>query len=346
MTSGVPGAPADPAQHCRRADPPSDRAARLRPLASSAAAVLLGGCAGVQSTFSTFGEEAEAIRTLAWVMIAGAALITIGVGWIALHAVRAPPGALDYRGGMRVILWLGALGPTALLGVLLVFALPNMMPLAGPEELAIEVEGEQFWWRVRYRPPGAAPVETANEVRLPVGRTVAFALTSPDVIHSFWIPGLAGKLDMIPGRINKLVVRATKPGVYRGVCAEFCGLSHALMAFDVIAMEPAAFDAWLAAAARPVADADTAGRRVFESHGCDGCHTLRGHSAESAIGPDLTRLGLRRTLGAGTVPMSREAIVRFTREPAAMKPGVLMPGFATMAPEEATAIADYLMEHR
>src|SRR5690606_23174161 len=146
-----------------------------------------------------------------------AALITVGVLALAWHAVRTDEG-IDHRSGMRMVLWLGAVGPTLLLTALLVAALPRMRPLAAAEDgLTIEIGGEQFWWRVAYVLPGGERIEPANEVRLPVGRTVTFTLDSPDVIHSFWIPGLAGKVDLIPGRTNTLTARATASGTYRGV---------------------------------------------------------------------------------------------------------------------------------
>lgn len=316
-------------------------------LAYGSAAALLGGCSGVQSTFSAFGIEAESTLILTWSMTAAAAAITIGVLWLAWHAARAPAGRLDHQGGMRVILWLGAIGPALLLTLLLVYSLPKMRTLpTAADDLKIAVDGAQFWWRVRYRPDGDRPVETANEIRVPVGRTVAFALTSPDVIHSFWIPGLAGKVDMIPGRTNDLVVRATQAGVYRGTCAEFCGLSHARMAFDVVAMEPADFDRWLAEAAHPAAGIDGPGRQLFEEYGCSGCHTIRGHSEDGTIGPDLTHVGSRRSLGAGALPMTRDALSRFIRDPASVKPGALMPSFQDMPGKDAEAISNYLAELR
>src|SRR5690606_37516533 len=149
---------------------------------------LLGGCGGVQSTFATFGTEAETVRALAVVMFSAAALITAAVLALAAIAVRRDEG-IGYRGGLRVVLWLGGIGPTLLLTALLLAALPQMRPLAAPAGgLSIAVDGEQFWWRVAYRPDGGAAVETANEIRMPVGRPVTFVLESPDVIHSFWIP--------------------------------------------------------------------------------------------------------------------------------------------------------------
>jgi cytochrome c oxidase subunit 2 len=310
-----------------------------------AALTIISGCAGKQSTFSTFGIEAEETRILTLTMAVGVAVITLGMGLIVLRAVRAPAGALDHEAGMRLILWLGAIGPTVLLTVLLIFSLPNMRGLdAAPGDLRISVDGEQFWWRVRYLQPNGASIETANEVRVPVGRTVVFALASPDVIHSFWIPGLAGKVDMIPGRTNELVARATKPGVYRGACTEFCGLGHARMAFDVVAMEPAEFDQWLERTALPAAEMRDRGRELFENHGCGGCHTIRGHVAQSKIGPDLTHFGALRSVGAGTLPMTREAVINFIRDPAAIKPGALMPAFKSIPADDVEAIADYLAE--
>ena len=180
-------------------------------------------------------------------MLVGAVIIAGAVALLMRHAIRAPEGAISHQKGMRLVLWLGGIIPTVVLMGLLAYSLPYMRPRpVAPADLQIAVDGEQFWWRVTYRPAGAPPVDSANEIRIPTGRTVAFRLTAGDVVHSFWIPGLAGKMDMIPGRTNDLIVRADKPGRYRGQCAEFCGLSHALMAFDVIAMPPAAFDAWLA----------------------------------------------------------------------------------------------------
>ncbi|MDH2149431.1 cytochrome c oxidase subunit II, partial [Sphingobium yanoikuyae] len=210
----------------------------------------LGACNAQQSALHVFGAEARQVREMAILLTIGAAIIVTVMVLIYVRALRAPEGALSHRSGMRIILWLGAIGPALILGALLLYALPAMRPReTAPGDLTIRVEGEQFWWRVAYGASRAGPgLVSANEIRLPVGRTVILELGAQDVIHSFWIPGLAGKMDMIPGRTNRLVVRAENAGRFRGVCAEFCGLSHALMAFDVIAMNPADFDAWLAGA--------------------------------------------------------------------------------------------------
>ncbi|KQM95336.1 cytochrome B [Sphingomonas sp. Leaf22] len=309
------------------------------------ALLVLGGCNRHQSALTVFGEEAATVRHLTIVMLIGAIVIACGVAALMIAAVRAPEGRLTLSGGMRLIGWVGGVVPVVVLLGLLLYSLPAMRPLpVAQNDLRIAVEGEQFWWRVRYQPPGAAPVVTANEIRVPVGRTVQFDLTAGDVIHSFWIPGLAGKMDMIPGRTNRLIVRATKPGTFRGVCTEFCGLSHALMAFDVVAMEPAAFDAWLANERRPAAPAaDTAaGARAFAANGCAGCHAIAGTDAAGAIGPDLTHLGSRSSLGAGTQPMTRTALVRFITDAPAVKPGARMPAYPQMPRQDAQAIAAYL----
>jgi cytochrome c oxidase subunit 2 len=143
--------------------------------------------------------------------------------------------------------------PTVVLGALLAYglpALPEILRSAPEESLRIHVIGKQWWWRVRYMTP-AGPVETANELRLPVGQRVELQLSSPDVIHSFWVPSIAGKMDMIPGRVTRLALQPTRTGVFRGTCAEYCGASHALMAFHVLVVEPGEFDAWLEAQRRP-----------------------------------------------------------------------------------------------
>lgn len=298
----------------------------------------------LQSALAPFGAEAEEILGITVTLSVAVAVISAIVLVLTVHAARAPGDRVGHARGMRAILWLGAVVPTAVLAVALAASLPKMQrPVPGAGDLLIAVEGEQFWWRVRYRPPGGEAVETANEIRLPVGRTVAFELTSADVIHSFWVPGLAGKMDMIPGRTNRLAVRATKTGVYRGACAEFCGLSHARMAFDVVAMDPDDFDRWLAELARPAAAADAAGREAFAAQGCDGCHAVRGQFEGSPIGPDLTHFGSRRSLAAGAVALERDALIAFVRDPSALKPGALMPGFPEMPEGDAEALADYLL---
>lgn len=305
---------------------------------------MLVACNRHQSALVTFGAEAGDIRIMTIALVAGAVVIAAIVAGVYWRAVRAPEGSITHHQGMRMVLWLGGIGPVVILTVLLVLALPAMRPrVTGPGDLTIRVEGEQFWWRVGYDTAGGQPVVSANEVRMPVGRTVRFELTATDVIHSFWIPGLAGKMDMIPGRTNELVVRADKPGRYRGVCTEFCGLSHALMAFDVVAMEPAAFDRWLADQPGPSSGAGQGrGAQLFAANGCGGCHAVRGTDHDSLIGPDLSRYGDRLTLGAGILPPTVDRTAAFIRAPQDAKPGVRMPAYPQLNEADARAIASYL----
>ena len=300
-----------------------------------------------QPAFSTFGSEAATMRDLTIFMTICGVLIFVIVAALFAIAIRSKRDAIGHRGGMRLVLWAGAVVPTILLAALLIGTLPAMRPMhADSGALLVDVSGEQFWWRVGYRAPDGSAIPAANEVRVPVGRTIDFRLSAGDVIHSFWIPGLAGKVDMIPGRTNRLVARATKAGRYRGQCAEFCGLSHALMAFDVVAMEPAAFDRWLVAQRRaptaPLTTEARRGARLFADNGCGGCHAVAGTPAAGRIGPDFSHIGDRTTLGAGIMPMNTRNLVRFIRDAPAVKPGARMPRYTHLAPADALAIARYL----
>lgn len=309
----------------------------VRQLAQIALIPLLAGCNVHQSTLTTFGADAREIRQIALVLVSGALAILLGMAALYWRAVRSPEGSMDHRGGMRLVLWFGAIGPAIILAALLVYALPSMRPRPVAQgDLVIRVEGEQFWWRITYRPAGARdPFVSANEIRIPVGRAVSFELTSTDVIHSFWIPGLAGKMDMIPGRITRLPVRAERPGRFRGVCAEFCGLSHALMAFDVIAMPAKDFDAWVARN-RPRAATESEGGRLFARNGCGGCH------GPSGIGPSLIDFADRQSLGAGIMVPTVPNIAAFIRNPQAAKPGSRMPSYPQLSDAEAESIAVWL----
>jgi cytochrome c oxidase subunit 2 len=311
-------------------------------------AVGLAGCSGQQSALSPAGEGAERLAGLFWVMAAGAAIIWTLVVGVAVYASRVRPGPHSERAASALLLWGGVVFSTAVLSGLLIYGLMLMPDLRAPGDgLKIAVSGEQWWWRVRYLMPGRdAPVESANEVRLPLGQRVELELTSPDVIHSFWIPPLGGKVDMIPGRRTRLVLEPTRTGEFRGACAEFCGTSHALMAFSVVVLEDRAFEDWLtdeaAAATEPTSPAATLGQELFLQVGCGGCHTVRGTEADGTIGPDLTHLASRATLGAGTLPNTCDALVRWIGHTEAVKPGVRMPSFGALPDEHVEAIATYL----
>jgi cytochrome c oxidase subunit 2 len=304
-----------------------------------AALLVLTGCVTDQSALHPAGTDAAEVARLFWIMTAAGAAIWVIVMGITLYAVVGRRQPRSDRFADRFILAGGVIFPTVTLAALLGYGL-TLLP-AWTQEVAglrINVRAEQFWWRVTYERPDAAPVESANEVHLPAGFVTDFILTSPDVIHSFWIPVLGGKMDAIPGRETRLQLTPTVPGRYRGVCAEFCGPSHALMAFDVIVHEPADFDAWLAGEAQ-AADADAA---PLEKAGCTGCHTVRGVAEGGRLGPDLTHVAAREHIAAGTLPNTRDNLRRWLTNPQTIKPGALMPPYGALPEAELDALVDLL----
>ncbi len=309
----------------------------------------LAGCSGIQSSLAPAGDGAHRIAGLFWWMTGGALLVWALMIWLTYSAFRGRASRQSPRLARLYIIGGGALFPTVVLAVLLIHGFRMMPPLlaSAPEgSLRIAVSGEQWWWRVRYHPPSGPPVELANEIRLPVGEPVEFELGSPDVIHSFWIPSLGGKMDMIPGRRTRLTLRATRTGTFRGQCAEYCGTSHALMAFPVVVMEAADFARWLEGQRQPAANPAepllAEGRDLFLMNGCAACHAIRGTPARGRIGPDLTHVGSRLSLGAGILPNDPEAFVRWIAETSRVKPGVLMPHFGMLPAAELDAVAAYL----
>jgi cytochrome c oxidase subunit II len=320
-------------------------------------ALVLSSCTGIQSALDPAGSEAEAVATLFWAMVAGGGVIWLIVVGAVIYASRLKKQPMSDIGASRVIFFGGVAFPVVVLAFLLAYAvwlMPAMRPWFGGEGEGlrrIEVTAEQYWWRVRYLDStGGVIRETANEVHMPTGERVLFLLKAKDVIHSFWIPSIGGKMDAIPGRTNSLQLQATRPGTYRGVCAEFCGTAHALMAFSVEAMEPQAFEDWLAvrpadAPAAGIATVSTGqphGLNLFLRHGCGSCHAIEGTPADGAIGPSLTAFGARPTVAAGTLPNTPENLARFIQYPDAIKPGVRMPGFAMLPQADVSAIALYL----
>jgi cytochrome c oxidase subunit II len=195
----------------------------------------------------------------------------------------------------------------------------------GTDELAVDVIAHDWWWEARY--PNGATV--ANEMHIPVGRPVRLRLATADVIHSFWVPQLGPKMDMIPGRTNELVIEADEPGRYRGQCAEFCGLQHANMIFWVEALAPRDYELWVEREASPATPPGgtiaTRGQRLFERSSCAGCHAIRGTPADGALGPDLTHIASRRTIGSGVLPMTERDLSRWIADPQEFKPGTTMP---------------------
>ena len=255
--------------------------------------------------------------------------------------MRTRPRLDDGDFARGLILTGGALLPLVVLVALFVLTLrtlPFTAPARGATGLTIQVEGRQWFWAVRYASRQAV---TANEIHIPVGVPVRIEATTADVIHSFWVPRLNRKIDMIPGRTNTVTLKAEKSGVYRGQCAEFCGLQHAKMAFLVFAEPRAQFDSWLANQARPAAVTSGRGLDVFTKTGCGGCHAIRGTSANGNVGPDLTHLASRSTLAAATIPNRRGWLGGWILDPQHVKPGNKMPGLDLTGPD-LQQLLDYL----
>jgi len=222
---------------------------------------------------------------------------------------------------------------------------PSPIPPGG-RPLTVEVTGHQWWWEFRYLDTIPSNwLSTSNELHIPVGRPVQVVLQSNDVIHSFWIPELHGKQDLIPGHKNTTWLRADKPGVWKARCAEFCGIQHAKMAFDVVAESPAQFAQWyvrqLASALPPTDSSAKHGYDVFVQRTCIMCHSINGTEAGSNVGPELTHIASRPSLAAGSLPNTRVNLTRWILNPQLIKPGVRMPPNA-LSPADMTALLDYL----
>ena len=295
----------------------------------------------LQSTFAPLSQEAASTAQLSWMLIAGATLLFVVVMLLAWVALRSRPRWLAHE---RAVIAGGIVVPVVLLTILLVYTTRQGAALAqdGAQALRVEVTGHQWWWRVRYLDGnGALDFETANEIRLPVGQRVELALRSADVLHSFWVPNLAGKLDMIPGRTNRLSFTPTIAATSRGQCAEYCGGPHAQMALYVVTSTADAFDRWRASQRKPAARADA----TFENH-CATCHAIRGSRALGTTGPDLTHVGSRVSIGAGTLPADAQELARWIASSQHIKPGNLMPSFTEFSAAELAALAEYLASLR
>jgi cytochrome c oxidase subunit 2 len=326
------------------------RACRFRVPVAALIAGLASGCQGVQSALDPAADEAARLAALSWSLFLVGTVIFVGVMLLLLHAVFGDEHRRRWLGHRRTVIAGGLVFPVVTLSALLTFGLVLLRDTNAASEdhaLRIEVIGEQYWWRVRYGADGGQPAfATANELRVPIGRPVALAVTSADVIHAIWIPNFAGKIDMIPGRVNTLRFTAEREGVYRGVCTEFCGDQHTRMAFDVVALSPPTFETWrkgqAADAREPGTPLQEFGKVVFARGGCGSCHAVRGTDAQGRLGPDLTHVGGRRTIGAGTYPTNAGTLAGWIADTQHLKPGARMPSYSSFSGEELRAVASYL----
>ncbi len=322
--------------------------------------LLLAGCSGAQTPLDPAGLQSHQLFSLFTLMLwvcgiaYGCVLLFLGWSiWRARRLIDERPGgeAGDRRLGRG--LWAWAILITGGLAVLATASFLTDWSLARAERagaLEVRITGHQWWWRIEYRDPqGGGWIETANELHLPLGRTTLVSLGSADVIHSFWVPNIAGKMDLVPGRANRMALTPRRTGWFRGQCAEFCGVQHSHMALDVFVQKPEDFAAWLAKQRRPATAAAAPdlerGRKIVAQGACAACHRVRGTTAAGRAGPDLTHLASRRSLAAGALPMTRGAIEGWILQPRAAKPGTMMPPIP-LAPRDADAVSAYLVTLR
>ncbi|HET7884990.1 MAG TPA: cytochrome c oxidase subunit II [Bradyrhizobium sp.] len=325
-----------------------------------ALACTLTGCGGWQSVLDTHGKSAADVRQLIVLIVVVCALVWTLV-MVALIAAlwrrrRARPrqSTLDQRTEHRMARAV-AIATVATAIVIAGFTAASFfttraLDVAGGDDLTIRVHGSQWWWNVEYLDPQPGrSFQTANEIHIPVDRNVRLLLEGDDVIHSFWVPSLAGKQDLIPGRPNEITIRADRLGTYRGQCAEFCGMQHAHMAFVVIAETQAAFDQWSEAQRQPATAASdeevAAGRNIFLAKPCAACHTIRGTQAAGTTGPDLTHVGGRRYIAAGLFETTRGSLAAWIADPQTQKPGNNMP-MVPLSPDELRSVSAYMASLR
>jgi len=311
-----------------------------------------------QSALESSGPQAARIERLWWFAFIIASVVyvtTMGALWWAARRARRR----ELRGEhvdeteaeprmTRGVTWATA----ATIVILLVFLVTDLSvgrtlsPVPDKHPLTVEVTGHQWWWEVSYADTSAhGRFTTANEIHVPVGRPVLFVLHSQDVIHSIWVPNLAGKKDLIPGYTQSWWFQADTAGLYRGQCAEFCGLQHAKMAFHVVAESPERYARWVSRQQQPaVSSTDSVasrGRELFLTGSCAMCHSIEGTSAGSHVGPDLTHVASRRTIAAGTLPNTRGALAGWIVDPQRIKPGTHMPP-NHLKPQDLDALLTYL----
>jgi cytochrome c oxidase subunit II len=326
--------------------------ARLHRLAPFTLALTCTACSGSQSALDPAGLPALTLLHLMLGIMLTCAIVWAGVVAVLARALsrrRAPrPHSVSRERRMTIVISAALVATVAILSAFTAasFIATRALDGADTDALLIRVRGFQWWWEVNYFDPKTGETfATANEIHVPVGRAVRLQLAAADVIHSFWVPSLAGKQDLIPGRDNELTFVAQRAGVYRGQCAEFCGLQHARMALAVVALPAEAFAQWLetqrADAVAPSSEELRRGHDVFVAKACGACHTIRGTQAAGMTGPDLTHVGGRRTIAAGVFETTRGSLAAWIADPQTIKPGNNMP-MVPLEPDELRAVSAYM----
>jgi cytochrome c oxidase subunit II len=308
-------------------------------LGVGAAGLLAAGCGGhAPSMLHPRGSESKAIAGVWWLMFGlGAVVYAVVAGFIIWALMRGRRGGGEGKlSDDAWIVWGGIGVPVVILGVLAVTTVrvTGELRRPSPGALRIEVVAKRWWWDVTYTDAGFT---TANEIHLPAGQPVEIGLDSDNVIHSFWVPELAGKVDTIPGQHNVLRFTPETPGTYRGECAEFCGIEHARMGFLVVVQTPADYARWVArqqpTPLPPDREAAAEGQMVFMRQSCAGCHTIRGTQAQGTVGPDLTDFGGRQTIGGDTVLNTPNNLAGWISDAQLFKRGALMPPIQLSGPD-------------
>ncbi|MCB5187504.1 cytochrome c oxidase subunit II [Methylobacillus caricis] len=308
-----------------------------------------------QSALQPAGPLAAAIANLFWgMMIGGGLILTAVLAMLTIGLLKArrtaKPRHLTFIQSRNLVIISGVVIPSIILTVFVVSSAAVNRDIVAPmpkNALTVKVTGHQWWWEVNYLDTeGKYIARTANEIRIPVGKPVRISLESSDVIHSFWIPKLNGKTDMIPGKTNLTWVQADKPGSYRGQCTEFCGKQHAKMAFVVDAVPEEEFETWLRQqgqpAREPMTEKEAQGKQVFLGSSCVMCHAIRGTSALASVAPDLTHIGSRKTLAAGSMENMPGTLASWILSPQSFKPGSHMPATA-LTGEDLGNLVEYLL---
>lgn len=323
------------------------RASVLLITGAAVALLVLSACGPSESLTAVTkqGQKISDLWYISFILTAIVLAIIFGVLLYCMITFRGSHQPSNRVNNTRLeITW--TLIPAALVTFLFIMSVRTMVAVdkTNPDAIVIDVTGNQWWWAYSYPSLG---ITTAYELHVPVGKPVQLKVTGGDVIHSYWVPKLGWKMDTIPNKVNVMNLTATQAGSFDGACAEFCGTQHAGMRMRVVAQPPDQFDAWVkqqqqTAAALPATDLEKNGRATFLAQTCSVCHTVRGTGANGTVGPDLTHFGSRSAIGSGQVANTPQNLEAWIKNPASIKPGVLMPGYDKLSADQIKALVAYL----